>query len=55
VEKNEKIVITQLRIPETLYKQVKHEAVDLDMSANKAILTFLTEALASRHVQTRNL
>jgi hypothetical protein len=53
-ETNEKIVTTQLRIPEGLYKKVKHVAVDIDASANKTILIFLEEALEARHVQIRN-
>lgn len=42
------IVSTQLRIPASLLKQVRHEAVEMGISGNAAILLLLREALESR-------
>lgn len=47
------IVSTQLRIPRPLLLAVKHAAVDAEMSANKMILTLISEALAARHEPLR--
>jgi len=47
------IVSTQLRIPASLLKQVRHEAVEMGVSGNAAILILLREALEQRKVGVR--
>lgn len=47
------ILCTQLRIPRSLWHQVKHEAVDSELSANRMVIRLLEEALEVRHSRAR--
>lgn len=51
---DEETTITQVRLPSSLWKAVRHEAVDMDASANTAVISLLAEALEVRRARTRN-
>lgn len=47
------ILCTQLRVPRSLWLQVRHAAVDSELSANQMAIRLLEEALEVRHVPFR--
>ena len=50
----ESLVSTQIRIPSTLHRDVRHAAVDMDKSMNGAIICLLQEALEARRCALHN-
>lgn len=48
-------ITTQLRVPKRLWLLVKHRAVDMNVSANGAVICLLSEVLESPHDPTRNV
>jgi hypothetical protein len=47
------ITCTQIRIPHALWLAIKHEAVDMDTSANSAVIALVEEALEARRAHSR--